>query len=568
MIQAFRDLNRLREIAALALRYGFGEILERARLWEVLGRVEKQEERADSRESTARRFRLLLSDLGTTFIKLGQILSTRPDLLPAEYIQELSYLQDAVAAEPMAHVVREIEQSFGRPLPEVFEWVEEEPLASASIAQVHRARTLKGEEVVLKVQRSGIAERIRADLDLLYYAARAIEAILKETAVYSPVGIVEEFDASIKAELDFRNEARNIQDFFNCARSRKYLIIPKVHDSLCSRTVLTMEYIKGEKIRSIDLEKHDRKLLASRIIEESFQQLFHDRIFHGDPHPGNILVVEGGKIGLLDFGVVGRLTRQMQETLVLLMLAVSLRDADTVARLLYKVATPSDRTRMSAFRNEIESILDSYLAPENTLDQIDARKLVPQLLNLAVRYRIRIPKEYTLLSRASVAIEGLLRWLHPELNVGEAMLPYAKELLLNWNQSTGISTMGMRALLRLQTYATDVPAQLSQILLDFEGGHFKVNVSSEGLDKINNSIKGLGLVSFMGFLACGLMIGAFVSFSRFDFVVRGIPVMGGLALLVIMFLAGVVITWTLSRGKMKKMSSQRLFGWIRKKMGN
>ena len=236
MFQAFKDLNRLREIAALAIRHGFGDMLERTRLWEILGRREKGEARPESgRETTARRFRLLLSDLGPTFIKLGQILSTRADILPREYIQELAVLQDAVPPEPMEHVVQQIEQSFGKPVSELFETLDEKPLASASIAQVHRARTKAGAEVVVKIQRSNIIERVRADIDLLYYAARILEAVVEETGVYTPVGIIEEFDTAIKEELDFVNEARNIRDFGRLNASRTYLVVPKVYDELCSR---------------------------------------------------------------------------------------------------------------------------------------------------------------------------------------------------------------------------------------------------------------------------------------------------------------------------------------------
>ncbi len=563
MFQAFKDLNRLREIAVLAVRHGFGEMLDRTRLWEILGRKEKAETRPETaRETTARRFRLLLSDLGPTFIKLGQVLSTRPDLLPAEYINELSLLQDAVPPEPMDHVVREIEQSFGKPLAELFAHVEDKPLASASIAQVHRARTLDGQEVVVKVQRPAIAARIRADLDLLYYAARLLEAVVEETGVYTPVGIIEEFDSAIHEELDFTNEARNIREFVRLNAPRDFLQFPKVIEGLCSKTVLTMEFLKGEKIRSIDLEKHDRKLLAQRILDTAFHELFEDGFFHGDPHPGNILVLEGDRLGVLDLGVVGRIPRQMQETLVMLVMAVGLRDADTVARLIYRVATPDKRTNLHAFRQDIQGVLDSYLVHKPILGEIEVKTIVPELLNLAVKYHVRIPKEYALLSRAVVLVEGMVRWLHPELNIGQAVLPYAKELLLGRYETGSLGTLGMKALLRLQTFATDVPTQLSQVLLDLEGGKFTVNVASEELERIHAGIKGLGMVAFLGFLACGLTIGAFMSFSKLDHTVYGIPVLGGVAVLLIGFLFGIVFSWSVASGRIKKISVQK---WVRKK---
>jgi len=435
------------------------------------------------------------------------------------------------------------------------------PLASASIAQVHRAQLLDGTEVVVKVQRPGIAERIHADVDLLYYAARTLEAVVEETGVYTPTGIVEEFEHAIREELDFLNEARNLKEFRERQKERPTLVVPRVFEELTSRTVLTMEFLPGEKIRSIDLEKHDRKLLAQRIVDGAFRQLFEDGLFHGDPHPGNILVMEGERIGLLDLGVLGRVTKQMQENLVLLVLSVSLRDADTVARLLYRIATPDRRSNLAAFRADIQGVLDRYLE-KVTLSQIDARQLLPELLDLAVRYHIRIPKEYAILSRAAVAVEGLVRWLYPELNIGEAAMPYAKELLLGRYESMGVGASGMRALLRLQTFATDVPLQLSQILLDLESGKFKVNIASEDLEQINRSLKGLGLISFLGFVACGLTIGAFFSFSKIDHPVGGVPLMGGLALIAIALSFAAVALWTFASGKVRKISIAR---WLNKK---
>lgn len=564
MLQAFKDLNRLREIAVLAIRHGFGEMLDRTRLWEVLGRREKVEARAESaRETTARRFRLLLSDLGPTYIKLGQILSTRPDLLPAEYIEELTALQDAVPPEPMEHVTRQIEQSFGRPMRELFASLEEKPLASASIAQVHRAVTLAGEPVVVKIQRPGIAARVRADLDLLYYVARILEAVVEETGIYTPVGIVEEFDSAIHEELDFLNEARNIREFFRNNQGRADIVIPRVYDDLCSKTVLTMECLVGEKIRAIDVEKHDRKRIASIMVDSAFRQLFEDGFFHGDPHPGNILVLEGDRLGLLDFGVAGRLTKQMQESLVLLVLAVALKDADTVARLIYRVATPDKRTNLNAFRQDIQGVLDQYLTGTTTLGQIQVKTVVPELLNLAVRYHVRIPKEYALLSRATVALEGMIRWLYPDINIGEAVMPYAKELLFGqYETGSGLSTFAMRSLLRLQTFTTDVPMQLSQILIDLEGGKFKVNVASDDLARIESGIKRLGVVVFLGLLACGLTIGTFLSFARLDFTVRGVPVMGALSIAAIGVLFGVAAAWSLGAGRVKKVSLSR---WLKRR---
>ncbi|RKI13301.1 AarF/ABC1/UbiB kinase family protein [Corallococcus sp. AB030] len=552
-----QDLNRIRQIALIAARHGFGEVTERAGVWRMLGgRKEKVEVSEEARrESTARRFRLFLSELGPTFIKLGQVLSTRADLLPAEFVEELATLQDNVEAIPLEQVHAQIRDALGKDVQELFAQVDPEPLAAASIAQVHRAVTLEGEEVVIKVQRPGIAQRIDADLGVLRSLARLLEAVVEETGIYSPSGIVDEFDRAIHEELDFINEATNIRAFLENHKDRPYLKIPRVHAALSSRTVLTMEFIRGEKINPAALPEADRKQIAQHILEASFRQLFDDGLFHGDPHPGNVLLMEGNRLALLDFGVVGRLTRPMQETLVMLCLAVALKDSDSVARILYRVGVPDARANLMGFRNDIEAILGQHLP--TTLGQVDARTLLRDLLDLAVKYRIRIPKEYALLSRASISTEGMLRGLYPELNILEVALPYAKELMAGRYDPSQLQGGLMRTLLRFQSMAQDLPTQLSQILLDLETGRFSVTVRAEQFDKLNENLRSVAVIAFLGLCACGFIVGAFIAFAPRPPMYGNVPVLGivGIALAAALF--GAVLTWYLFGGRFGKVSVTR-----------
>ncbi|NOJ93569.1 AarF/ABC1/UbiB kinase family protein [Corallococcus sp. CA049B] len=552
-----QDLNRIRQIALIAARHGFGEVTERAGVWRMLGgRKEKVEVSEEARrESTARRFRLFLAELGPTFIKLGQVLSTRADLLPGEFVEELATLQDDVEAIPLEQVHAQIRDALGKDVQELFAQVDPEPLAAASIAQVHRAVTLEGEEVVIKVQRPGIAQRIDADLGVLRSLARLLEAVVEETGIYSPSGIVDEFDRAIHEELDFINEATNIRAFLENHKDRPYLKIPRVYAALSSRTVLTMEFIRGEKINPAALPEADRKQIAQHILEASFRQLFDDGLFHGDPHPGNVLLMEGNRLALLDFGVVGRLTRPMQETLVMLCLAVALKDSDSVARILYRVGVPDARANLMGFRNDIDSILGQHLP--TTLGQVDARTLLRDLLDLAVKYRIRIPKEYALLSRASVSTEGMLRGLYPELNIIEVALPYAKELMAGRYDPTQLQGGLMRTLLRFQSMAQDLPTQLSQILLDLETGKFSVTVRAEQFDKLNENLRSVAVIAFLGLCACGFIVGAFIAFAPRPPMYGNVPVLGivGIALAAALF--GAVLTWYLFGGRFGKVSVTR-----------
>jgi ubiquinone biosynthesis protein len=555
--EAFQDLNRLRQIAVIATKHGFADLLERSGLWRTLGRKEKVEVTPEERrESAARRFRLLLSDLGPTYIKLGQVLSTRGDLLPAEFIEELASLQDHAPPIPFEQVTAQLQTAFGRPHTELFRSIEPEPLASASIAQVHSAITLEGDEVVVKIQRPMITDQLRADLSVLRYLASALEAVIEEVGLYSPTGIIEEFDRAIHEELDFVHEAANVRAFFHNHQGRPGVKIPKVYDDLSTRTVLTLERIKGTKISQVDLEKHDRHKLARAIIDLSFRQLFEDGLFHGDPHPGNIFVLEDDTLALIDFGIVGRISPQMQDTLVQLVLSIALRDADSVARILYRVGTPDTRTNLAGFRGDIEGILSQYKSG-TTLGSINAENMLRDLLDLAVKYRIRVPKEYALLSRASISTEGILRTLDPDLNVGEVALPYAKKLLTDRYDPSQLQGGIMRTLLRMQGLATELPMQLSQILMDLETGKFSVTVKADQLDRLNNSLRMIAAIGFLGLTACAFIIGAFISFAHQPWRVWGMPALGLFGAVAAGSTFGAAFTWYLAAGRLRKLSLRR-----------
>ncbi len=553
------DLNRLRQITTAAARYGFADLMERAGLFRRFGRPSGQlEPLADTQaESTARRFRRLLDELGPTFVKLGQILSTRADLLPAEFVAELRLLQDSASPIPLEQVRAQMEAAFGQPVEELFASVEPVPLAAASMAQVHRARTRAGDDVVVKVQRPGITAQVNADLAVLRALARLLEATVEETGISSPVGIVEEFDKAIHEELDFVHEAANVRAFAATHAARPALRIPRVFDELTTSTVLTLEYLEGTRLVQADLSPERRQALARVVVDSSFQQLFVDGLFHADPHPGNFLLLPGDVVGLLDFGLVGRLTRAMQETLVLLSVAVALKDSDSVARLLYRMGAPDTRANLSGFRADVETLLQTHLPTARTLAEVDARHLLTDLLDLAVKYRIRIPREYALLSRAAVAVEGLLRQLAPDLDILAVSLPYAKQLLAERYDPAQLRGGLMRTLLRFQGLASDLPTQLSQILLDLEKGRFGVAVKSPELEKINDSLRSVAVIGFLGLCACGFIVGAFLSFAQVSWTVRGLPVLGVFGVAAAAALFGAAFTWYVFGNRFGKLRVRR-----------
>jgi ubiquinone biosynthesis protein len=414
---------------------------------------------------------------------------------------------------------------------------------------------------VVKVQRPGIEEQIRSDTDLLFYLARFLEGVIEETGIYTPTGIVTEFRNAMLLELDFENEARNIEAFAKNHADRPYVVIPKLYRDLSSRTVITLQELKGVKLKAVldspEFPGVDRKQLARNVLEASFRQLFSDGMFHGDPHPGNVMVMEGNRIGLLDFGLVGGMSKQVQETIVLLVLAISLRDPDTVARLLYKVGVPDQRINLQKFRHEIHDILDRYLGLK--LSEVDSGVLMSELVDLAMKYRIKIPKEYAVLSKAAATTEGIVRQLDPELDVSQVALPYAKQLLFERYSPGSMSGGLLRLLLQLQGFLQDTPQQLSQILMDLEGGKFNVTVRNDDLSRLNTNLKALGLLLFAGMISSGLIVGSFSLVGRAS---EGtgttwpVAALIGLALSAMLF--GAALTWTLLSGRLKKISVRRL----------
>lgn len=554
--EAFQDLNRLRQISIIAGRFGFADLLDRTGLRKHADSKDEstQTERASS---VARRFRLMLAELGPTFVKLGQVMSTRADLLPREFIEELSNLQDHATPVPIELVRKQIREAFGKELEEVYQRFDPVPLAAASMAQAHRARTKEGDEVIVKVQRPGISEQLRADLSVLHYVARALEAVIEEVGVYTPTGIIEEFDRAVHEELDFLNEAANIRAFYKNHLTVTHTRIPKVYDELSARTVLTLEFFDAPKLSQADLDDEGKKVIARTLLEGAFKQLFEDGLFHGDPHPGNLLVLEGPVLGLIDFGLVGRVTRQMQDTLVQLVLAIGLKDSESVARILYRLGTPDARTNLMAFRTDIDAILGTYLP--TSLKDIDTRHMLADILNLAVKYKIRIPKEFAILSRASIAVEGILRTLYPEMPINEIFLPYAKKLMSDRYDPAQLQGGMMKTLLRLQGAANEVPMQLQQILLDLESGKFRVTVKAEQMEELNNNLRAFAVVAFSGLCACGFIIGTFIAFANKPLEIWGVPVLGvlGIAATVFLFSTAVVRqSWT----GFRKLSIRRFIG--------
>lgn len=415
-----RDANRLRQIVTVLARHGFGALLRELNLDErwALKKVLEIASAVPDDLPLERRVVLAIHELGPTFVKLGQILSTRGDLLPGELIAELETLQDDVPAMP-AEVVREIVRGeLGRDVDEVFEWFDDQPIASASIAQVHGAR-LRGAagEVVVKVQRAGLRETIEADLEIMRYLAGALERNFPEAEVYAPLGIVGQFERAIRKEMDFHNERENIARFRENFTGVDGVHFPETCDDLCTARVLTMERIRGVKVTAMADGAFDVDRVVRTGIDAVLKMIFEDGFFHGDLHPGNLLVRADGTVCFLDFGLCGRLTPRQRDDLVDMMLALAGKDYTGLARLIWRLG---DRAASSegyaAFEADVVDCLERRFA-DKTVGEVEFGAFFGDLIQLALTHRVRMPPDYTMTFKAVITMEGVAKQLVPDLDM-------------------------------------------------------------------------------------------------------------------------------------------------------
>ncbi len=561
---AAQDLGRLRQIAGILARHGFGQWATNIREGREVA-ADDPGVRADTEAISApERLRRVLQDLGPTFIKLGQVLSSRPDLVPSHFQRELARLQDDVEPLPFADIEEVLTAAWARPWSEVLAHVDATPLATASIAQVHRARLEDGREIVLKVQRPNLAGTIRADIDLLYLLARLLDATVEEAALYRPVEVVRAFEAALLDELDFRIEARNARAIAANLAGDDRVQIPGIMDNLSTREVLVMEYVEGTKITSVPPEQaHDALKI---VLDIAFHMGFKDGIFHADPHPGNVFVTPDGRICILDFGLVGRLTANMQQNLIQLSLAVATRDAETTARLIYRIGRPVDRVPLNEFRDHVADLMARYLV--RRLDEVDAASLVQALMDTAIRYKIRIPPDYALLAKAAVTIEGIVRTLAPNLDITSTIMPYARELIAERYSPQAVGKLAIRSAVGLLDQAQEIPLLASQLLNDLEAGRLQLRVSHPEMDRMSRTINDLGTKLFLGMVAMALIMGTFFIAAQYPWEWRGWNLWGVFGALASLSLFGLVILWHVAYTRMRKVSLRALISlWARGRGG-
>jgi ubiquinone biosynthesis protein len=478
-----RSLGRISEIAQVAVRHGFGYFFHRNRLNDLLpGNGKPAVEQPPSERG--RHLRELLDELGPTFVKFGQLLSMRPDVLPPDIIAELRGLQDDVSPFPYDEAAEMVRLELGQPIERAFLDFDPVPLAAASIGQVHRATLPNGRDVVVKVQRPGAPRQIEADLNLMYQAARLAKERVRALDFIDAEGLVDEFSRSIRQELDYRLEARNAETFRKNFAGHPHVRIPRVYWSYTRPRVLTLEFLDGTQLADIEIlgwTPEQRYRLAEILTEAWMTMIFRHGFFHGDPHPANVLVFSPDRIGLVDFGLAGRLTDEDVSKATGLFIDVANENIEALPKRLGELGVRYDKEREDEFTAELRELFYRYYGA--SLAEIDPQQVIREVFAMIYRMNLRLPTRFVLLDKAIATLGSVGIELSPEFNVFEVAKPYARSLLLGRYTPARIASRARRESINLARIARDLPYQMHDTLEQIRDGQIEVGFVHKGLDE-------------------------------------------------------------------------------------
>jgi ubiquinone biosynthesis protein len=485
---ATRNFGRLSEIAQVAVRHGFGYWFDTHRLTDLFPRRGGRLEVDDQPSQRGQHLREMLDELGPTFVKFGQLLSTRPDVLPPDIIAELRGLQDDVRPFPIADVEKVIEEDLGLTVAQLFAEFDERPIAAASIGQVHRATLPNGKQVAVKVQRPGAPRQIEADVALLYQAARIAKERVRALDFIDAQQLVDEFARSIRQELDYRLEARNADTFHRNFAGHPHVRVPKVFWSYTRTRVLTLEWIDGIQVVDLDPEHwslEDRRDIAYLMTETWMTMIFRHGFFHGDPHPANVLVLgTGDQIGLVDFGAVGKLTDDDITKLTRLFIDAAAENVDALPRRLADLGVRYPKEREEEFLTELREIYYRYYGA--SLSEIDPLQVIREAFQLIYSMNLRLPSRFLLLDKAIATLGSVGVDLYPDFNVFEVARPYARGLMLERFTPQRMANRARKESLRLGAMALELPYQIHDVLEEFRDGQIEIGFVHKGLEDLMN----------------------------------------------------------------------------------
>jgi ubiquinone biosynthesis protein len=531
----YRNVNRWGEILTILSKYGLAGWIGRFELPLVRRFLKNRDGEALAHLSRETRIRLALEELGPTFIKLGQILSTRPDQVGMPLAHELQKLQTEVACDKPETVRDTIERELQRPVDRLFQDFDPTPLASASIGQVHRARLHSGEHVVVKVQHAGIRRRMEVDLDILSGLAQLAEK-LPEMQPYRPQATVAEFRRVVRRELDFAREARNLEQFDRNFAGNPHVRIPQLFADLSTTRVLTMEWLDGAKLSDLSLRQApniDLCQVARNGADMYLEMIFHHGFYHADPHPGNLVVLPDNAIGLLDFGMVGRLDEQLREDIEDMLAAIVTQDSQQLTSLVMRLGAVPPGLDEPALSVDLSEFVVHYA--NQPIDAFDLAGALTEMIEIVQRYRIALPAGLAMLIKVLVMLDGTVRMLESKFSLMELIQPYQKKMLRRRLSPARQMRKMRRIYSEVELLAEILPRRLRDILQQVESGKFDVHLDHRGLEPSVNRL-------VLGMMTSALFLGSSLLVSQSVWPFYGVPVPGTLGMLLSAFLG-----WRLHR---------------------
>lgn len=495
--QTVKNVGRLKTILTVMGRHGLAQIARRIQLVSLIPGFKIKSAKKQETLSLPQRLRSSFEELGPTFVKLGQVLSTRPDLIPSEFIEEFKKLQDNVAPLEYEVIRKTVEEELKRPLPEIFRSFEKKPLAAASIAQVHEATLHDGTKVVVKVQRPGIEKMIDTDIGLLFMIAGLAEKYMEETRVFNPMGIVEEFFKSLKKELDFVIEAGNMTRIRKNFEDNAFIVIPQVYRDFSSAKILTLEKLKGIRLsdrKALEDTSIDIKKVAHHGVQAFYRMVLVDGLFHGDLHAGNIFVLEGGRIGLVDFGIVGRLNQKTKDAIGNMFLALVSEDYEALVYEYFEMGLPVGSVDTEKFAKQVRELVEPYFGLP--LKDVNVGRMLLDLTVIASQNHLRMSQDLMLVCKAIVTIEGMGRSIDPDFDIVHEMSDFSKILIKTRYNPDRVSKEFLYLLKDSLSLIQTLPRQLKYILRKVSNEEWISKIQIEGLKTYEESlIKGRQLLS-------------------------------------------------------------------------
>ena len=510
----YRHVKRYRQIVSVLLKHGLGDLVTRVGLYRQLGIsrrffTKRKAEASLTPLTRWQRARMVLEELGPSFIKLGQLVSTRPDLVPPEACAEFEKLQDTVPAFPVSQVREIIETELGDSLEALFKEFDETPVASASVSQVHRAVLPDGTVTAVKVRRPGIRTTIEVDLEIMFNLAELIEKHIHGMETFDPIGIVREFSRTIKRELNFDIEAGNIERFARNFRSDTNIYVPKVYRHLSTDKVLVMEFVEGIKISDLNAladANLNLELIADRGADIILKQIFEHGFFHADPHPGNILVLPDNVICLLDYGMTGTLTGRNRDNLVDLIAGIVRRNAKRMTRSLIRLSQLESAETVESLEADIADFVEQHLY--RPLKDIRMGSLLTQLFQLLIRHNLKIPPVFYLLDKALITVEGNGRRLSPEFDIIEHMKPFVRQLLSERLSIRKLRKDFYTTSLDWEAVLRELPSDTRNIINKIKRGRIRIEFEHKGLEPMLKTHDRISNRVVYGIVLSSLVIGS------------------------------------------------------------